>query len=185
MKMMKKILFTVLLAGFLSACDTDVPQVEQSQMVVYIVDYDMNKFEAGTVLNFNKVNIVYDEMEVEIDLDEAEPGIDGAISLLYDPTGDKIFEGALNVEGNAEINFPGVTRGEDFYQIDDNISRPTTVQDIDGPYSENFSPIWGTIDNLGLTEIFINENPLVARFLYKPNNTNKQNWKWIILLLDQ
>lgn len=183
--MMKKIFFAVMLVGLLSACDTEVPEAEESQMIVYLVDYDTNKFEAGTVLNFAKVNIEYDEIEIDIDKDEPEPGLDGAISLLYEPTGDKIFEGALTIEGNAQINHPGVTRGEDFYQIENTVNRPSAVQDIEGPYDENFSLVWGTIDNLGLTEIFINEDALVGRFLYKPNNSNKQNWKWVILLLDQ
>ena len=181
---MKKILLAVLMVGVLSACEVDDEPAEQSQMVVYIIDYDSNDFQAGTVLNFAKVNIDYTEIEVDIDEDAPENGLDGAVSLIYEPTGDKIFEGSLNAEGNAEINFPGLTLGSEFYEIENSVATPS-VQDIGESYTNNFSRAWGSVDRLGLSEIFVDNDALVGRYLYRPSPTNDDNWKWVVLLLDQ
>jgi len=168
------------------SCDTEVEPTPQSQMALYIVDYNTNEFEAGTVLNLTKVDVSYTSLDIDIDEDPFENDKDGAISLIYDPTGEKIFEGALNPEGNASIDFPGFTIGDDFFEIDNPVSINTNdIQDIGEDYTEPVGPIWDAVDELGLTEIFVNSNALLGRFLYKPNDLNDENWKWIILLFDQ
>ena len=168
----------------LSACEVDDELEEQSQMVVYIIDYDSNEFQAGTVLNFTKVNINYTEIEVDIDEDTPDNGLDGAVSLIYEPTNDKIFEGSLNTDGTPKINFPGLTSGSEFYNIENSLTTPS-VQDIGDSYANNFSATWGSVNRLGLSEIFIENNSLVGRYLYKPSPSHKENWKWVVLLLDQ
>lgn len=184
--MMKKILVLLIAAVLIYGCEAESNPTEESQMVVYLVDYESNAFQAGTVLNFSKLNISYDQLEIDIEIDPIENNLDGAVSLLYDPTNDKIFEGSLNIDGNASINFPGMTPGADFYVIDNTVSLPpNTMEDIGGPYNESVGNIWNAIDQLGLTEIFVDNDPLIGRFLYKPNETNVENWKWIIMLLDQ
>lgn len=172
------------MVGTLSACEIDDEPEEQSQMIVYVIDYDSNEFQAGTVLNFTKVNINYTEIEVDIDEDAPENGLDGAVSLIYEPTNDKIFEGSLNTEGTPKINFPGLTAGSEFYEIENSVSTPA-VQDIGATYANNFSAAWGSVNQLGLTEIFIGNNSLVGRYLYKPSPSREENWKWVVLLLDQ
>jgi len=184
--MMKRI-FALLSLSFLAiSCNPTVEPEEESQMVVYLIDYGSNEFEAGTVLNFRKANVSFSTLDIDIDLDPIENGDAGAVSLIFDPTGDKIFEGSLNIEGSAAISFPGLTAGDSYFRIDNAVALPAAgVQDIDGPYSESIGPIWNSIDQLGITEIFVNNDALLGRFLYRPNNSNTENWKWVFLLFDQ
>lgn len=184
--MMKKILAALLFVFFVSSCETETEPVEESQMVVYVVDYGSNRFEAGTVLNLEKVNISFTSLEIDVDEDPIENGEDGAISLIYEPTNDKVFEGSLNLEGNASINFPGMSAADGFFEIENRVNiNITGVEDIGGPYDEAMGPIWGAVDQLGLSEIFVNNNAMIGRFLYKPSESTNVNWKWIILLFDQ
>lgn len=184
--MIKKSLAVLVFGFFIASCATDPQPVEESQLVVYVVDYGSNRFEAGTVLNFEKVNISFTSLEVDIDEDPIENGNDGAISLIYEPTGDKIFEGALTLEGNARINYPGMAAADGFFEIENRVTiNLSGVEDIGGPYDEPFGPIWGAVDQLGLSEVFVNNNAMIGRFLYKPIESSNINWKWIILLFDQ
>lgn len=182
---MKRVLAALILGIFTLSCTPENDPVEQSQMVVYLVDYSTNEFQAGTVLNFNKLDIEYQELDIDIEEDPIENEIDGAISLLYDPTGDKIFEGTLTTSGDARVNFPSFTLGSEFFEIDNKVSLSISVQDIGGPYNELVGPIWDAVDQLGLSEIFVDNDALIGRYLYKPNESVQSSWKWVILLFDQ
>ena len=184
LKAMKKFLLGILITGLFSACEVNEEPQEQSQMVLYIIDYSSNEFEGGTILNFEKIDINYSEIDVDIDEDAPENGLDGAVSIIYEPTGDKIFEGGLNDEGTTNIRYPSLISSDQYYVVDDVVPTPS-VQDIGDSYSNNFNPIWGSVNQLGLSQIFIDNSAMVGRYLYKPNSLNSDNWKWIILLLDQ
>lgn len=184
--MMKKVFILLSIAFAVLSCSPEITPEEESQMAVYVVDYGNNRFEAGTILNLTKVNIAFNSIEIDIISDPVEGENDGAVSLFYEPTNEKIFEGSINLEGNASINFPGMTPGADFFEIDSPISlNSRTIEDIGGPYNESITPVWGAIDQLGLTEIFLSNGAMIGRFLYKPAEDNSENWKWIILLFDQ
>lgn len=184
--MMKKVFALLLTSLIFVSCEPNVGPEENSQMVVYVVDYRNNRFEAGTVLNLTKVNIGFNSIDIDIIEDEVSGENDGAVSLFYSPTNEKIFEGSINLEGSASINFPGMAPGVDFFEIETPVSlNSRTVEDIGGPYNDSFTPAWGAIDHLGLTEIFVNNNAMIGRYLYRPAEDNDQNWKWIVLLFDQ
>lgn len=183
---MRKILAFILLSFLMWSCVPETETTPKSQMVVYIVDYDTNDFQAGTVLEFNQLDIQYSSLEIDIIEDPIENENDGAVSLIYEPTGNKIFEGALSVNGNAQISFPSMIPATDFYVIGNTVAIDlASIQDIGESYPESNGPIFAALDQLGLTEIFINNDALIGRFLYKPIDSNTENWKWIILFFDQ
>ena len=176
-----------LLALVIFGCSKVDEPKEKSQMLLFIVDYKTEELQAGATLEFEKISIDYSNIPIDIDTDPPENDLDGSVSLYYDPTQEKIFEGILNTDGRPQVLHPPVIAPSDFYEIENSLSFPTytSLQDIDGPYSEDFDDTWNAINNLGITEIFINNEAFIGRFLYKPSESVSDNWKWIILLYRQ
>ena len=180
------------MALVLFACGSDDgPSEADSQLVLYKVNYDNLEFEGGITLAFTQLaGPVFDEIPVEISIEDPEPGEDGSIVLTHAPSQDRIFQGALTTNGQADITFPFFIPAADFLVLDTPFSLPagTNVQSINGNYSQaEFDAVWGAVSRLGLNDFILDETTLVGLFLYQPNtNSNTSgNWDWILLLYRQ
>lgn len=115
---------------------------------------------------------------------------DGSVAIIYEPTLDQIFQGALSLEGEPNIFFPNLIAPGDFLELDTPIPFPsaTQVQSIDGDHSQApVANIWNAIARLGLTEFMLREDTRIGLFLYQPSeNTDfSANWDWILMLYNQ
>ena len=187
MKRIRKSTLLCLTALLICACNTDDTPSEKSQILLFVIDYETNEMQAGTTMEFEKISINFSEIPVDVDSDPPQNDLDGSVSLFYTATQDKIFEGVLNTEGRPQVLHPPLIPAEDFFEIENQIAFPsyTTIQNIDDNYSQSFNPTWEAINNLGITEIYIQEEALVGRYLYKPSENVSSNWKWIVLLYQQ
>lgn len=186
---MKKI-FSLIAFIIISTCSCgtseDGPQ-EQSSIVVYLVDFTSNEFEAGTTMNINKLDFDFSDLPVTADIEEPNGGLDGAVSINFTPTNVQLFNAELSEEGNSRIFAPSFLSPSEFFRLDDPVAFPSQLQieDIEGPYNEPFQTVWEAIDDLAITKIFLDEEALFGRFLYKSSENVPEQWKWVIILYNQ
>ena len=172
-------------------CGSDDPATpESSTLFMYRVDYTTNELEGGITLAIDRVPPpLFDEIPLEIDREEATQDSDGRIAIIYEPTLDVLFNGALTNSGTAEVFFPSFIAPGEFLTIEQPLPIPNiTIQSIEGDHSQiNFAPIWAAVSNLALTEFALNENTKIGLYLYQanPDPAFSANWDWMILLFNQ
>ena len=172
-------------------CGSDDPTTpESSTLYMYRVDYTTNELEGGITLAFDQVPPpLFEEIPLEIDREEPTQDNDGRIAIIYEPTLDVLFNGALTNSGTANIFFPSFIAPNEFLTIEQPLPVPgITIQSIEGDHSQiNFAPIWAAVSNLALTEFALEENTKIGLYLYQsnPDPAFSANWDWLILLFNQ
>ena len=163
---------------------------DSSTIYMFRVDYTSQEFEGGITLTFEHATLApQTEIPVEIERTEPSQTDDGNLIIVYTPTRDNIFEGALTNNGNGNINFPGFIAPSQFATIEEDLPVPTGgFQSIVGNYTQaQLEAIWPAISNLGLTQFAVDENAVAALYLYQPNADPafSANWDWMIMLYNQ
>ncbi len=173
---------------FLYGCDSLEEELqEQSSVVVYLIDYTDNKFESGITFSVAKASSDYRALPVSVNIEEPSGNTNGSVSLTYTPTNLELLHAELSENGDSQIFSPDLLTNSDFFQLDDPIVLPGTVsiEDIMGPYQENFENTWEAISNLSVTRIFLDSDVLIGRFLYRPSENAQEEWKWVVILYNQ
>lgn len=192
--LMKKriyLIFAIVIAFHLSCGVETKGEDPTGTLVLYQIDYSTLSFEGGVTFTPPKLNPpLLSEIPLEVRKEASSPDLDGAVLIVYTPSQEQLFHGALTNNGNADIFFPEFIEPETFAVLEEPIDFPTgrDIQFIDGDYSQtNFSSIWEAVANLGLTDFVFNETTVVALFLYQPgsNSATSDNWDWILMLYNQ
>lgn len=187
--MKKTLLLATLMASILFGCSfsDDESTPEESSIVILLIDYTTNTFQAGAALFTPKVDFEFTELPITTDITEPTMDLNGSVSLTLSSTNEQIFNGALSDEGDADIFTPAFVGPGSFFTLVDELPFPTTldIEDIDGPYQESFETTWEAIDKLNIVEVFRTEGALFGRYLYKPSEDVGENWKWVIVMYNQ
>lgn len=186
---MKRNLFLLLsLLLIISACGTsDEPEAETSTLAIFLVDYSDNSLEGAATVTVAKVPLNFTELPLTTVISEPNNGLDGSARVTFTPTGDLLFDGEISEEGNSRVFAPQFIDESNFAMLDQPLSLPNNlvIEDIEGPYNEPFQPIWEAIDEFSIVEVFLNQGGLFGRFLYQPSEAVPNEWKWVVIILNQ
>jgi len=183
---MKKLFLSLFVSvTLLTGCDaTDDVSTEVGAVAMYIIDYTSNELQFGATLNVAKVSSQVTTLPVSASLTQPTNDLNGAVSLVLNTTGDQLFDGELSEEGTSRIFAPVLLSPNDFFRLDNPVPFPNQldVLDIEGPYNTSFETNWQAIDDLSLTQIFLDQGALFGRYLYQPSPNVSAQWKWVIIL---
>jgi hypothetical protein len=184
-------LFVIALLTLFSCGSDDTGEEPVSELVIYQIDYNTLTFEGGVALSLRRVpgNVIND-IPLEVEIEEATAGNDGAVGITYEPTLDRIFLGTLSLNGEGEILFPAFIAPGSFLEIEEPVEFPATVnvQSVGGDHSQvDIAPIWDAIAGLGLTDFVVTDDTRIGLFLYQPSTDSQQaaHWDWILILYNQ
>lgn len=187
--MKKTLLLAILFTCMLFSCGLpdDESNPEQSTVIILLIDYTTNTFQAGASLFTPVVDFEFTELPVAADITEPTADLNGSVSLVLTPTGEQIFSGELSEEGIANVFAPTFIGPQSFLTLVDVLPFPTSllVEDIDGPYQESFETAWETIGKLNIVDLFRADGALFGRYLYKPSEDVSENWQWVIVMYNQ
>ncbi|OEJ99499.1 hypothetical protein [Roseivirga misakiensis] len=186
--MKRTILFLTLATCFLWSCDNnDEPTAEESSVLILMVDYNSNTFQAGATLFTPKVDLTFSELPVTADIQEPTNDLNGSVSLTLTPTSLQIFNAEISETGDAIVFAPSFVGAGNFFMLVDELPFPSAlvVDDIEGPYTEPFETTWDAISKLNIVDLYRQNDALFGRYLYKPSETITDNWKWIIMIYNQ
>lgn len=187
-KITRSLVFLFMSLGLFSCGSDDSGEEETSDLILYKIDYTTQAFEGGISFSPRRIASGFNtQIPLEIDKEPATMDTDGSVVLIYEPTLDQVFQGALSLEGEANIFFPSFIEPGDFLELNTPVAFPsgTQVQSIDGDHSQApIADIWSAISRLGLTEFLLNNDTQIGLFLYQPSEDPgfSENWDWILML---
>lgn len=190
---MKKILLSVTVALFLSACSSDdgknadanLLPVAQNKVLLLKVDYTTNQFECGKELEFEGESDAFN-----VSVDYQQPNDFGNIRIVYNDLDEKLFEGSIHWMGLGNISFPeNLIPANGFAFVDtEDFAICAGIENVFNPQNQEFdySPVWNSIQGMVKVREYLQSNPTatVKLFLYTPSVGvgNPEEWDWIVML---
>lgn len=187
-----RILISILVISlFLYHCSTQNGDSEPtSQLLILVVDFDQPVFEGGNISNLRQLpppapSKLPFELEEELPAD----GLDGGVSIFYSISEAKVLDALLPNDATASGNIliPVITDPGSFFVADSEtpLPNPLMIEDIGGDYTGfDFSDIWPSINKLGVVRNTLEKDAMLGRYLYKPQPSNEDTWKWVIFFFE-
>jgi len=173
---MKKLLLLLSLSVFIASCsdDDDAPVVQDTENKALLLQIDFNTyvFEGGKEIVFQ------DAADFTINTTYIEPGDFGSLTLMYEQTSQKIFDGTITWNGMGQRSYPVSIDGGAAFTTSNNSAQisPADVEYLQ--YDEYFIQpgnaeqlaILAAINHLDIVRHYraVNPNAKVTLFLYAP-----------------
>lgn len=166
--MNKLFLLLIITVLAISSC---APETE-NRILLLKVDYLTSAFEGGKELSMHDNNYQADSLPLTIDY--KSPGDFGSITLYFQPTGQRIFDGTIVWMGCGEMNYPAsLNDASEFSSISNPVAMPdsTGFQIVHEIYPADFdkSSLWDAVSKLDIVRRYMEAGNKVGIFLYSPS----------------
>jgi hypothetical protein len=168
--------------------NNQIPQQEQTEIILLQTDYLSGNFISGKELIFNEKSDAF-----TISKEYKSPGDFGSIKLFYSEINALIFYGDIIWAGTGKINFPENWKNAEEFSRTTNSVRPKNGFEIisNSEYEVFYDDLdvqnaWNSLQNLEVVKEYLDSNPeqRVKVYFYQPSVGvgDPADWKWIFFL---